>query len=272
MGECILIDKDIESKVNIADNNQISWNSDTYSAWIERFGTPDEIARKILDNPFKMLSSLKEHFVDIKGKKILNIMGSNGIKGVALAVLGADVTIVDFSEENRKYALEVAASAKVRINYIPSDILEIGKYIGNNTFDIEFAEMGILHYFNDLKPFMKIVYEMLKDNGRFIVKDFHPFSTKLLTYRGSTAKVRKYKVTGDYFDTGLEKVEVAFSKFLQSDDDKKYAYIRKWTLGEIVTAIAESGLIICSLKEEPNQSSDVFDKGIPKTFTIVSRK
>ena len=113
---------------------------------------------------------------------------------------------------------------------------------------------------------------MLKANGKFIVKDFHPVSTKLLTYRGATAKVRKYKVTGDYFDTSLEKVEVAFSKFLQDDDDKKYAFIRKWTLGEIVTAIAESGLIICSLKEEPNQSSDVFDKGIPKTFTIVARK
>ena len=267
-----MIDKDIELRVDTTGNNKISWNSDTYSAWIERFGTPDEIAQKILDNPFKMLSSLKEHFVDIKGKKILNIMGSNGIKGVALAVLGADVTIVDFSEENKKYALEVAASAKVRINYIQSNILEIGKYIGNSTFDIEFAEMGILHYFSDLRPFMKIVYEMLKDKGEFIIRDFHPVSTKLLTYRGSTAKVRKYKVTGDYFDTGLEKVEVAFSKFLQNDDDRKYAYIRKWTLGEIVTAIAESGLFICNLKEEPNQSSDVFDKGIPKTFTIVSRK
>jgi 2-polyprenyl-3-methyl-5-hydroxy-6-metoxy-1,4-benzoquinol methylase len=263
---------DINKDQDITSNNQNSWNSDSYAAWIERFGTTEEIAVKIRSNPTKMLSSLKDNFGDVNGKKILNIMGSNGIKGVALAVLGADVTIVDFSEENKKYALDVAESAKVKISYLQSDILKIREHIALGTFDIVFAEMGILHYFTDLTPFMSIIYYVLKDNGIFILKDFHPVSTKLLTYRGSTAKVRKYKVSGDYFNTSLEKVEVAFSKHLQINDDVHYVYIRKWTLGEIITAIAESKLIVCSLKEEPNQSSDIFDKGIPKTFTVVSRK
>ena len=271
-GECTVIHDDIHNKQAITEINQSSWNSDSYNAWVERFGTPKVIAEKITATPIKMLSSLKDQFVDVKSKKILNIMGSNGIKGVALAVLGADVTVVDFSEENKRYALEVAESARVKITYIQSDILKIKDYVENNTFDIVFAEMGILHYFTDLQPFMSIVYDVLKDNGKFIVKDFHPVSTKLLTYRGSTAKVRKYKVTGDYFDESIEKVEVAFSKHLAVNNDIQYVYIRKWTLGEIVTAIAQTGLIICSLKEEPNQSSEVFDKGIPKTFTIVSKK
>lgn len=271
-GECTVIHDDLNKEQDITAINQSSWNSDSYNAWVERFGTPKVIAEKIVATPIKMLSSLKDQFVDVKGKKILNIMGSNGIKGVALAVLGADVTVVDFSEENKRYALEVAESAKVTINYIQSDILKIKDYVENNTFDIVFAEMGILHYFTDLQPFMSIVYDVLNDNGKFIVKDFHPISTKLLTYRGSTAKVRKYKVTGDYFDESIEKVGVAFSKYLAVNTDIQYVYIRKWTLGEIVTAIAQTGLVICSLKEEPNQSSEVFDKGIPKTFTIVSKK
>ena len=267
-----MINDDDNNNQDITTNNQKSWNSESYTAWIERFGQPKEIAKLIIANPVKMLSSLKDQFVEVKGKKILNIMGSNGIKGIALAVLGAYVTIVDFSEENKRYALEVAESAKVTINYIQSDILKIKDYVENNTFNIVFAEMGILHYFTDLQPFMSIVYDVLKDNGKFIIKDFHPISTKLLTYRGSTAKVRKYKVTGDYFDESIEKVEVAFSKHLTVNNDIQYVYIRKWTLGEIVTAIAKIGLVICSLKEEPNQSSEVFDKGIPKTFTIVSKK
>jgi 2-polyprenyl-3-methyl-5-hydroxy-6-metoxy-1,4-benzoquinol methylase len=267
-----VINDDGINNQDIIANNQKSWNSESYAAWIERFGQPKEIAELIIANPFKMLSSLKDLFIDVKGKKILNIMGSNGIKGIALAVLGAEVTIVDFSEENKRYALEVAESANVTINYIQSDILKIKDYVENNTFDIVFAEMGILHYFTDLQPFMSIIYNMLKDNGKCIIKDFHPISTKLLTYRGSTAKVRKYKVTGDYFDESIEKVEVAFSKHLAVNTDVQYVYLRKWTIGEIVTAIAQTGLVICSLKEEPNQSSEVFDKGIPKTITIVSRK
>ena len=252
--------------------NKDSWNSDSYDAWIQRFGRPEEIAEKIGSNPAKILSSLAEYFTDVKGKKILNIMGSNGTKGVALALLGADVTIVDFSEGNKRYALEVAESARVKIHYIQSDILRIKEFIGIGGFDVAFAELGILHYLMDLKPFMGIVHDMLKDGGRFILKDFHPVSTKLISYRGSTAKVRKYKVSGDYFDEGLEKVEVAFSKHLPKSDDIQYVYIRKWTLGEIVTSIAQAGFIIDGLKEEPNQSSEVFDKGIPKTFTIVSRR
>lgn len=47
-------------------------------------------------------------------------------------------------------------------------------------------------------------------------------------------------------------------------------YWRRWTLGEIVTAAASSGLVIRQLIEEPNLSSDVYDKGIPKTFTLVA--
>ena len=252
--------------------NQASWNSESYRAWIERFGEPNKAAEKIKADPLKILSSLKENFTEVKGKKILNIMGSNGIKGVALALLGADVTIVDFSEENRQYALEVAASAKTEIKYILSDILEIKKHVEDCSFDLAFGEMGILHYFTDLQPLMLIVHDLLKNKGKFVLKDFHPISTKLISYRGSTAKVRKYKITGDYFDERIERIEVSFSKYLKKGDLKRYAYIRKWTLGEIVTAIAQSGLIITSLKEEPNQSSDTFDRGIPKTFTIVSRK
>jgi hypothetical protein len=48
--------------------------------------------------------------------------------------------------------------------------------------------------------------------------------------------------------------------------------LRNWTLGEIVTSVASEGLYIKILEELPNLSSDVFDKGIPKSFTIVAEK
>ncbi len=270
IGERIVMDNEIGSGLDINAINMNSWNSDSYAAWVERFGKPEEIARKILADPKKILSSLRDVFAEVKGKKILNMMGSNGTKAVALAVLGAEVTIVDFSEENRRYALDVAASAGVKINYIQSDILKIRDYVDNRTFDIVLAEMGIIHYFTDLNPFMKIAFDMLNNEGLFILKDFHPVSTKLISYRGSTAKIRKYKITGDYFDKSIEKVEVAYGKHLDSMEIKQFVYIRKWTLGEIVTSMAEEGLIIRSLKEEPNQSSEVFDRGIPKTFTLIA--
>lgn len=269
--EVITLQEETNDKKICIDINEEAWNKETYDAWIKRFGTPEDAALRIKKEPSKILSVLHNKFGDIKGKKIMNLMGSNGSKAVALALLGADVTVVDFSEGNKRYALDLAKEANVKIKYILSDVLELSKHNLDNTYDIVFAEMGILHYFLDLKPFMTLVHSLLAPNGTFVLRDFHPVSTKLITSRGSTAKVRKHKVTGDYFDTTLEEKNAAYSKYLNSGETPK-VLLRKWNLGEIVTAAAECGLIIKSLDEEPNLSCENYDKGIPKTFTLSAIK
>lgn len=251
--------------------NEKAWNQEAYEAWVKRFGTPFEAAEKLAKEPKKPLLMLYDEFGDVKDKKIMNLMGSNGYKAVALAMLGAEVSIVDFSEGNKRYALELAEAAGVKINYILSDVLKLENQELQGSYDIVFAEMGIIHYFSDLSPFINVIYKLLKPKGLFVLRDFHPVSTKLISSRGSTAKVRKHKVTGDYFDTTLEEKEVAYSKYLKDGEEIKKVLLRKWNMGEIVTAVAER-FYIKSLKEEENQSCEVFDKGIPKTFTLTSEK
>lgn len=262
----------IDAKDNVCvHKNEESWNgSDTYNAWVNRFGTPEEAAKKLKENPSKKVNVLLEKFGDVQGKKIVNLMGSNGIKGVSLGLLGADITVVDFSKENEEYALDLAKAAGVDLHYVLSDVLKLDESL-NEQFDIVFAEMGILHYFSDLKPFMDAAYRLLKPNGMFVIRDFHPVSTKLITSRGTTAKIRKHKVTGDYFDTSLKEKEVSYSKY-SDDAEKEKVYLRLWNLGEVVTACASSNFVIKRLDEEPNLSSEVFDKGIPKTFTLTAIK
>jgi len=253
------------------DNNQEAWNKAAYKAWVEKFGEPHEAIKKILKNPAKILSVLHSKFGDVKGKKIMNIMGSNGTKAIALALLGAEVTVVDFSEGNRQFALELAEAAGVKINYVLANVLDIPQEELVGDYDIVFAEMGILHYFSDLKPFFNVFYRALKEDGIMVLRDFHPVSTKLITSRGTTAKIRKHKVTGDYFDTSLEEQDISYSKFMSEEEPIK-VFLRKWNLGEIITAVAGEGLMVQSLEEEPNLSCEVFDKGIPKTFTLVAKK
>jgi SAM-dependent methyltransferase len=255
--------------------NLEAWQEEhTYEAWIERYGTPRAAVEKARKSPSTVLIPLLQFLGDVKGKRIINLMGSNGIKALSLAMLGADVTVVDYSPGNARYALELAREAGLVIKYIVADVLQIPADVYTPPYDIVFAELGIVHYFTDLKPFMDAVYNLLAAGGRFILRDFHPVSTKLLTYRGPTAKTRKYKVTGDYFDTSLEEKEVSYTKHLSPGHPlpAKRVVWRKWTLGEVVTAVAASGLFIRILQEEPNLSSDVFDKGIPKTYTLVAER
>ncbi len=251
-----------------------AWNEDTYEAWIERFGAPKEAADKLKKDPTTKLYPILQYFGDIRGKKIVNLMGSNGIKAVALALLEAETVVIDISSGNAKYANELAIEAGVKINYIVSDVINLPQDKLLPQYDIVFAELGIVHYFVDLKPFFDTVYNLLRDGGRFVLRDFHPVSTKLISSRGSTAKVRKHKVDGDYFDTSLEEREVSFAKYLPEgmENETRKVYWRRWTLGEVVTAAAQAGLTIKILLEEPNLSSEVFDKGIPKTYILVADK
>ncbi|WP_339264959.1 class I SAM-dependent methyltransferase [Paenibacillus sp. FSL R5-0470] len=254
------------------------WNEDTYTAWVARFGTPSEAAAKLIKEPSAKLYPLSSYFGDVQGKKMMNLMGSNGMKAVALSLLGADVTVADFSEANARYAADLAQEAGVQLNYIVSDVLKLPDHVLDGSYDIVFAELGIVHYFTDLAPFMETVRHLLSPGGILVLRDFHPVTTKLISSKGSTAKVRKHKVSGDYFDTTLEEKKVSYSKYLPStgkpidEQEHSVVYWRRWTLGEIVTAAASSGLVIRQLIEEPNLSSDVYDKGIPKTFTLVAGK
>lgn len=253
--------------------NEAAWNQMAYDAWVYRFGFPKDAALKIKSNPSARLASLNKFLGDVTNKKIINLLGSHGSKAVALALLGAKVTVVDIASENARYASDLAKEAGVEIRYIVSDVLEMPEEELAPEYDIVITELGILHYFTDLKPFFNVISKLLRKEGKLVLQDFHPISTKLITSKG-----KKHKVIGDYFDDSIEETDVAYIKFIPGleylpDEEKasiKKVKHRKWTLGEVVTSTAGSGLCIKVLEEEESPKPD--DKGIPKLFTIVAEK
>ena len=111
-----------------------------------------------------MLRKYARYFDRYEGVKVANICGSCGKKAIPLALLGADVTVFDISEQNRRYAMETAQAANVRIAYEVGDVMEadLSKYGGY--FDVAFMEGGILHYFFDINAFMKVMSIMSKNS------------------------------------------------------------------------------------------------------------
>jgi hypothetical protein len=86
--------------------NQKAWSHKAYEAACLLGGTPKEAAEKMLKDPEYTLRAYRNFLGDVKGKKIANLLGSSGKKAVALSLLGAQVTVVDITEENQRYALE----------------------------------------------------------------------------------------------------------------------------------------------------------------------
>lgn len=96
-----------------------------------------------------ILNKIKTHgkyFDHVEGLKIGNPCGSSGRRAVALAALGADVTVFDISSENERYAVELAKAANVKLNYVVSDVLVIDTAQYGSFFDRLYLEGGVLHY------------------------------------------------------------------------------------------------------------------------------
>jgi 2-polyprenyl-3-methyl-5-hydroxy-6-metoxy-1,4-benzoquinol methylase len=245
--------------------NKIAWEHRAYEFWNRRDGSPMEKAKQILDNLQAQLKKHKQYFEKIERKKIANLCGSNGRKAVPLALLGADVTVFDISDENKKYALELADSANVSIQYVVSDIYDIDLKKYSDYFDMLYLEGGILHYFNDIERFMSILFSLLKDNGVMVLSDFHPLRRCIV----SNSKVQ-YQVQQSYFDEELHNGDVAYKHYFDEDEQKDFpdVSIRLYTLSEIINSVIKSGFKLMKFDEHRGWNNE----NIPWEFTIVANK
>ncbi|OAS20452.1 class I SAM-dependent methyltransferase [Paenibacillus oryzisoli] len=242
--------------------NKMAWETKAYQAWVRNYGTPEELAEELkLEHKHHLRYWLK-YMGDLAGKRVLNLLGSHGRKAISLALLGAEVTVVDISEENRLYAMQVAAATGVMINYICSDALDIPNEEKLGQFDIVLMEFGVLHYFTDLHAIFNVVHRRLGSMGRFILTDFHPFARAWLnTYNLP-------EPTGNYFDDRIKEGQVAFAKLLPEEERSELSkvLVRGWTVGEIITAISASGLCIRTFEELISKA----DPRFPEFYTLVA--
>ena len=243
--------------------NKKAWEYNAYNFWIDNAGKPYDRAQKDLENPIGMLKKYAQYFEKYDGIKVANICGSCGKKAIPLAILGADVTIFDISEDNKKYALEVAKEANVKIDFVVGDILNLDIWKYNEYFDVVFMEGGILHYFHDINEFMKIMYTLLKPEGKMICSDFHPFQK-------ISDILELEQPTMGYFSTDIFEGEMAHARFYPEDIRKQIPLCsyRKYTISEIINGVSNNKFVIEKFDEHPSWVNE----NLPGEFTIIAKK
>ena len=83
----------------MSEANMKAWTHRTEEAWFKLYGSPSVCAQNIIDEgPEKKPHRTIDFLGDVNGKRIINLLGSHGRKAVPLALLGAEVTVVDISE------------------------------------------------------------------------------------------------------------------------------------------------------------------------------
>lgn len=246
-----------------SEQHKKAWEYDAYDFWVKTSGTPQERAQKDIADPIGMLKKYAVYFDSFEDIKVANICGSCGKKAIPLALLGADVTVFDISEDNKKYAMEVAASANVEIAFEVGDVLELNLDRYSEYFDVVFMEGGILHYFHDIDEFMKMMNAILKPGGKIICSDFHPF-TKIFD------SLKLEQPTRSYFSTEIFEGEMAHARFYDEEIRKnmpKCSY-RKYTISEIINSMLRNGFSLKQFDEHPSWE----DERLPGEFTAIGIK
>ena len=245
----------------ISRRHKEAWEYDAYAFWVAHIGRPEDLAGKIAADPVRALRRFAGYFDRFEGVRVADICGSCGKKAVPMALLGAEVTVFDISEDNRRYAAELAKAAGVPLGYEVCDVLDIDLTRYGASFDAVFMEGGVLHYFHDLGAFMGIMHALLKPGGKMICSDFHPFC-KITDALGLGTPAM------GYFNTEVYEGEMAHARFYDPETRRRIprCSYRKYTVSEIINAIIDSGFTLKRFDEHPAwENAD-----LPGEFTAVA--
>lgn len=110
---------------------------------------------------------------------------------------------------------------------------------------------------------MYIMYSLLKENGKMICSDFHPF-TKIADI------LNLEQPAMSYFSEEIFEGEMAHARFFEENVRRqmpKCSY-RKYTISEIINSVINSGFMLRRFDEHPAWTNE----NIPGEFTIVASK
>lgn len=216
--------------------NRLAWSKLSQDHF-ERFNRDFESGTKKL-NPL-----VEEQLGDLSGLKVLHLQCNTGADSILLARLGAQVTAVDFVEENIRFAKELADINGVRIRFICSDVHTLNEVL-DDSFDLIITFDGVLGWLFDLPRWAKNVYKFLKSEGRLFVHDGHPY---YLVFDESLIQEGILSVKYPYFNPELE-IDSMIGGYA-SEAKEAVNYFRNHKVSDIINALAGAQLFVTKFIE-----------------------
>lgn len=225
----------------------------------------DEIHRRRTDAMAGRLGipdAIRVRLPDVNGKHVLHLQCATGESTAELAELGALVTGVDVSAE----AVAIGRERVPTAVFLQSDVQALPLQLERGRFDLVYTGGGIFQWLHDLDAWAHGVAGALKAGGTLLAYDDHPVSACV----DQASHWRE-----DYFNEE-PLVGVGWRHFdLPGEAAQEEKHQRFWRLGQIVTAVAGSGLVIRSLEEFSTIYETYWrekDPRVPGQFVLIADK
>ena len=191
----------------------------------------------------RALETVKQIFGQVAGLSVLHLQCATGEDTLSWAVLGAQATGVDISDEQIELARQKAAAANLTVDFYAADIYDLPDELHRASFDVVFTGGGALVWLPDLSRWASMVATCLKPGGRLILLEEHPLASCLWVEGG------RLVLEEDYFSRGRAYEVSGWYHFKGGESAKETKYEFVWPLGDVVTAVAQAGLVIERLEE-----------------------
>lgn len=197
--------------------------------------------KNILSDAFYERPATISLLPEVNNKKVLDAGCGPGIYTEWLLNEGAEVTVIDFSNEMIKLVKQKFGN---KIDAYTADLNEPLNFTGDKKFDIIICTMVLLHI-EDWNPVFKEFHRVLKDDGILVFSTVHPFAD-FFDY-----------TDGNYFDIELLKEEWPEYNIIMP------GYRRP--LSEIFSVIKNSGFFCFELIEPrpEKKAKNEFESNIP---------
>jgi SAM-dependent methyltransferase len=110
---------------------------------------------------------------NLNGKNVLCLASGGGQQSIGFALLGANVTVVDFSQEQLDRDKLVSLKYQKKINIIKSDMRELS-FCNANEFDIVYQPYSI-NYISGVDEVFDEVVRILKTDGLYDIMFHNPY-------------------------------------------------------------------------------------------------
>jgi SAM-dependent methyltransferase len=194
----------------------------------------------------------------------------------------AEVVGIDISERMIACAREKASALGAAARWYCCDVLETPQEL-NGTADLVYTGKGALLWIMDLSRWAAVIARLLKPQGRLYLFEGHPL-TWVWDMNATDYRLDPDPRFGNYFSTTIAEeqgwpAEYIPPTVLPSHQDQARKFERQWTLGQVITALAETGLRVQRLQEHPepywNQfprlSEDMLRR-LPQTYSLLVGK
>lgn len=223
----------------------------------------------LMPEEIRLLGDL--HAVD----RAVHLQCSHGLDTLSLLNLGVEEVVgVDISEEMLAYAKQKSDALSAYATWIRSDVLDTPHDL-YGTADLVYTGKGAICWMTDLDAWAAVVAKILKPGGRLFLFEGHPLDFVW------DEEADHFVVKGSYFmpGPGAER-GFPYEAALRADDSTPVELTsRVWTIGQVVTAVVNAGLVIQHLEEFPAPFWDQFKciepellDRLPHTFALIATK